>query len=112
MYNATSSKGNIMGNTEQAPSKRVRIVLCAAAFALAAAVTGHRPRRGLDVRQGQADRRLDVRKDHADRRLGKTSPPQLTSKLKQRRLDVGEDQAQRRLDVAREAERRLVELDR
>jgi hypothetical protein len=29
-----------MGNTEQAPSKRVRIVLCAAAFTLAAAVPG------------------------------------------------------------------------
>ena len=40
-YNATSSKGNaVMGNTEQAPSKRVRIVLCAAAFTLAAAVPG------------------------------------------------------------------------
>ena len=29
-----------MGNTEQAPSKRVRIVLCAATFTLAAAVPG------------------------------------------------------------------------
>jgi hypothetical protein len=34
------AKGNNMGNTEQAPSKRVRIVLCAAAFSLAAAVPG------------------------------------------------------------------------
>ena len=29
-----------MGNTEQTPSKRVRIVLCAAAFTFAAAVPG------------------------------------------------------------------------
>jgi len=29
-----------MRNTEQAPSKRVRIVLCAAAFTVAAAVPG------------------------------------------------------------------------
>ena len=72
-----------MGNTEQAPSKRVRIVLCAAAFTLAAAVPGAglaadwtsakakptadwtsakmKPAADLDVRQDQAGRRLDLR---------------------------------------------------
>jgi hypothetical protein len=33
-------KGKNMGNTEQAPSKRVRIVLCAAVLAVAAIVPG------------------------------------------------------------------------
>ena len=75
MYNATSSKGNIiMGNTEQAPSKRVRIVLCAAAFTLAAAVPGA----GL-----AADWTSAKAKPTADWTSGKTKPAaDWTSKVK------------------------------
>ena len=58
-------KGNIMRNSEQAPSKRVRIVLCAAALTVAAVVPGA----GLaaDWSSGKA-------KPTADWTSGKTNP--------------------------------------
>ena len=83
MYNATSSQGEHHEEHEQAPSKRVRIVLCAAAFTFAAAVPGAglaadwtsaKAKPTADWTSGQAhsassDRRLDVRQDQARRRL-------------------------------------------
>ena len=66
-----------MGNTEQAPSKRVRIVLCAAAFTFAAAVPGA----GLaaDWTSAKAKPTADWTsakiKPAADWTSGKTKPP-------------------------------------
>ena len=64
-----------MRNAEQTPSKRVRIVLCAAAFTFAAAVAPGSPPTGRRENQPTADwssrgsshRRLDIRQDQAGR---------------------------------------------
>ena len=126
-----------MGNTEQVPSKRVRIVLCAAVFALAAAVPGAglaadwtsgKVQPSADWTSGLANPTADWTSGLANPTADWTSgspirPPtgrpedQARRRLDvegeaERRLDIGKDHAERRLDVAGQAERGLVELDR
>ncbi len=125
-----------MGNTEQAPSKRVRIVLCAAVFALAAAVPGAglaadwtsgKVQPSADWTSGLANPTADwtsgspIRPptghpgSQPDRRLDVEGEAERRLDVEgeaERRLDLGKDHAERRLDVAGQAQRGLVELDR